>query len=523
LFAMRRVTQVAIRSWDTEFILWLEEINSALERRDLNTVFHKAVSLLSALDLEEAIPIKEEDESEEDFRARQRKYIVDVMMKFDEQSQLQGNNQDDVSLLREVFGYILGDSIGSLLDTVNRTRDEANSRNLKFNIEDILKDVDNLRLKGFNLSDLPYILAGGFYPYALLGAEADMIGLTPSGVSVEFSEEWDESNDLDITQWINGSRAKGYSSGIVAIIEKDKEEYQAGHDYERNYPFGLPLEQVRAFVLTEDIEQEEQERLDSIKIMIATTGVYIPLVDIKGHILFTREEFDRIKYSFDKERLDLQENDNVAFILTKLKRSELFGRLMELDAGVSEGLTIEQHTNVVGELFEKYFKGKLEKSGVTSLSDYDFRLLLALHDIGKGVSIIFTDDKGRQHEYTVRIVRRLLLDLDIEPHKAKTILALIDQDIIGEYLQGKRDKSYVSERIHDMAQELEITQEELFNILKIMYMCDAGSYTTIAMKQVGLQGKSGGLDHLFIFMDGEMSLAESPGNRLQELESKLKI
>jgi len=184
-----------------------------------------------------------------------------------------------------------------------------------------------------------------------------------------------------------------------------------------------------------------------------------------------------------------------------------FDGMYGADAGVWEKYTIGQHTLMVMRQFERYFAWQRLPGDI----DINvFRLILALHDIGKPEAIA-RGDKNMQHVYTVRMVEEFFEALDF-PDGYKTLaIALIQEDAIGKYIKGKEDVAVTSELIKKSAKNSGLDGQDFFSLLTIFYRVDAGSYTEDA-------GGFKSLDHLFIFDRKKPELKFSP-----EIAGKIEI
>lgn len=183
------------------------------------------------------------------------------------------------------------------------------------------------------------------------------------------------------------------------------------------------------------------------------------------------------------------------------------GGIYDADAGVWEKYTIGQHTFMVMRQFERYF-ANLELPG--SLDPNLFRLILALHDVGKPEAIA-RGDKNKQHVYTVRMVEEFFDALDFSDEHKDLAIALIQEDAIGKYIKGKEDASVTAELIKRSAASGKMAAPDFFLLLSIFYRVDAGSYTEDA-------GGFKSLDHLFIFDHEKPELTFSP-----EIAGKIEI
>ncbi len=199
-------------------------------------------------------------------------------------------------------------------------------------------------------------------------------------------------------------------------------------------------------------------------------------------------------------------------LIDSLKMVPEFRELMDANAGVYQGYTIEEHTLMVMRQFEKYFADK----NLPNLTDTGFfRIMLALHDIGKPIAIR-NGDKRLQHGETVPIVRLFLGYLKYDRPMIDLATALLSDDPIGEYFKKEIPLKEVKERLMRMSEAASISSLELFRILKIVYMSDAGSYTVDA-------GGTKSLDHIFAFRpdEREMDFAEPFKTYIAQIEEAL--
>lgn len=166
------------------------------------------------------------------------------------------------------------------------------------------------------------------------------------------------------------------------------------------------------------------------------------------------------------------------FIAT-LKQDPDLKRRYEGDAGQ---YTVEAHTTMVLRQFEKYFAENWDSErqwvhGSAPLTKKQFRLMLALHDIGKSQAFEETRNTSTQHQHTSRVAKQVLARLKIPEEKANIIRSIAVQDYIGEYMKRRISPQEAAKYISDEAAALGIETKDYFEVLRIYYMSDAGSYT----------------------------------------------
>jgi len=136
--------------------------------------------------------------------------------------------------------------------------------------------------------------------------------------------------------------------------------------------------------------------------------------------------------------------------------------------------TIYNHTRLVCSEFEKYF------SGVNmAISQGLFAAFLALHDIGKPIAYK-NGDKSKQHQYTVEIIKKQVLDWGTYCFNEidKQILVLMaSSDCIGEYFQNLISADEAAAEIKRLANNSILSIEQFFYLFMVYYQCDVASYT----------------------------------------------
>ncbi len=182
------------------------------------------------------------------------------------------------------------------------------------------------------------------------------------------------------------------------------------------------------------------------------------------------------------------------------------------DAGVWEKYSIYEHTLMVMKQFERYF-------GCGQLSDVvdwgTFRMMLALHDIGKPDAIAH-GDKNMQHEYTIKIMQRLFAKYNIAQQQIEIMCALVNTDVLGDYIRGRTSCDKATKQLQQNAKSAQLPVKDFFDVLCVYYRCDAGSYTEDA-------GGFKSLDHLFVFDRTAPSLTFAPDvlSEVQKLKESI--
>jgi hypothetical protein len=173
---------------------------------------------------------------------------------------------------------------------------------------------------------------------------------------------------------------------------------------------------------------------------------------------------------------------------------------------------LEKHTLLVLGEFDKYFS-RVDTPITKSL----FRLILALHDIGKPKAY----DEGninRQHFYSLEIIKKVRQQLQLTDKEMSICLSIVSGDPIGMYLQNKLILNDAKFQIIEMAKNSGLQAPNFFKVITIYYQCDVASYTNDA-------GGLRYLEHLFTYIDKNKMFNHNEGilKFSSILENKYKI
>lgn len=181
---------------------------------------------------------------------------------------------------------------------------------------------------------------------------------------------------------------------------------------------------------------------------------------------------------------------NPQALINIFKEIPLFKRLYESDSGVWQRYTIEQHTLMVMRQFEKYFAQNFNSP---LISRDDFRVMLAMHDIGKP-EVPMTSHQDDEQNFTEMIMQRSLILLDFSWKQINMMTAIACQDYLRPLVKNYDPRDSVTRAVNltrNRAYDFGINPKELAEVMLIYYMCDAGAYT----KDAGGEG----LDSIFKF------------------------
>lgn len=155
---------------------------------------------------------------------------------------------------------------------------------------------------------------------------------------------------------------------------------------------------------------------------------------------------------------------------------------------------IKQHTLLVCQQFEKYaFEVNTKVMNIDLM-----RIVLAMHDIGKAI------DRATQHIHTLSLIREFWLETPFSDYELKLVEALLKNDHLGNFFQGRYDCSILQDEIKKDAEELQIDASCLLQLKMVLYQCDIASYTKDA-------GGLKYLEHMFVYEDNEKEFDEENG------------
>lgn len=229
----------------------------------------------------------------------------------------------------------------------------------------------------------------------------------------------------------------------------------------------------------------------------------LPIVDTI-EVTVTREDIDSV----------LNNSNHTADDVMRLFSKD-FGHLFAQSAGTIQGYTLGQHTRMVLKQYHKYFKGSSYPEGINNVF---FETLLALHDIGKP-DAHNAGEIENQYQYHLVYFKEIMPQLGFSDSQIVVANSLVSSDPIREYLYKNRtgpDSAALS--ITAKAAEANMSVKDFWYLLKLMWMCDAGSYTVDA-------GGHAELDRMFEFEpdEGEMNLAPHIQKYFDALEQKLGV
>ncbi|MBS0620186.1 MAG: hypothetical protein JSS61_01840 [Verrucomicrobia bacterium] len=181
------------------------------------------------------------------------------------------------------------------------------------------------------------------------------------------------------------------------------------------------------------------------------------------------------------------QNTSTAFpsgqgLIDTLKQDTQLAHLYSLSAGVGEGYTVEQHTRMVVDSFLCEFAGRPEIDSIlenAQLTNEEFALFLALHDIGKGEAVkeirhASPQRKEKELLYTQHEVARHCTSQ--REHVQKVYQQLLADDSIGDYLKGSSTKETAASAIRQSAALSGLSDVQFLELKALFHQIDAASY-----------------------------------------------
>lgn len=183
-------------------------------------------------------------------------------------------------------------------------------------------------------------------------------------------------------------------------------------------------------------------------------------------------------------------------LIAELSRLDAIRQLFAEDAGVSEGYTIQQHTEMVLGVYFQQLKFAKFPAG----RDYSLLmpLVIALHDIGKPVAARTKDladelrkakawgqDKkldaevqmnGSQHIHNAVVASAVLKRLGFSDAEADLAFALLNHDVLGHLAKREMSASVAYSELQRLANGAKVPVPDFYDLLRPLYVADATSY-----------------------------------------------
>lgn len=387
----------------------------------------------------------------------------------------------------------------------------------RYLIEQAIKEGKNIPIEVLrDYPDIALKLVINLPPHDTTGSEYQWGSISflrtihiPEICTTEKIEYWTEQ----FLKKFQGTKDSTWSFGLRTLLDELEFRANNGGRNKRNWQFETPkkeyFKQLKDFLAEDKTTGQKKVDLTHEKSFKNPVKKIVSFFNLGGKLL-NREKQEspaNVRKEFNPEEL-----------IGNLKRDFNLSQEYASQVGVWEGYTLEQHTLMVMKQYERYFSESMDSS---LLSKNEFRMLLALHDMGKARAIILGQDKTKQHEHNKKIIPAILRSLGIEWKKINLMTEVASQDHIGSYMQGKVTAEEAVSGIRKMSTNLGVDISQLLDILQIYYMSDASSYT------VDAGGKQSDLDRLFQFKradgkeKGKVDLSEAARQRMTLLNERV--
>lgn len=154
--------------------------------------------------------------------------------------------------------------------------------------------------------------------------------------------------------------------------------------------------------------------------------------------------------------------------------------------GANEGSVLSHTGRVFENFFVQYpfYSSKLRTPALDKNRVFEFfKAMIALHDIGKYPAIV-AGNKGRQHEFTLPVLRRLMTKLNFNADEIRLAETLVGNDVVGEMLNPKLGLSpeMAYSRLQALARTAGVPPSDFIRLQLLLYIVDAGSYSALRIE-----------------------------------------
>lgn len=172
----------------------------------------------------------------------------------------------------------------------------------------------------------------------------------------------------------------------------------------------------------------------------------------------------------------------------------LLAESYSLWAGTGEGCTIKEHTEGVLASAKRFqlYDSIPAKAKITHA---EFRLFLALHDVGKGFAVkehpsADATRKELELRYNSSIIQKVMQATGVSQEKIDIFLAMQKHDTLGMYFKEEQDLSTTRQQLREMAQEANLPYSVFLELFRIYHMADASSYLFLLTRIFRAEGSS---------------------------------
>ncbi|MBU1124174.1 hypothetical protein KJ652_06355 [Patescibacteria group bacterium] len=344
----------------------------------------------------------------------------------------------------EMFAKPIGyETVTEVLEAMRSVKKDAHERGLQ--IAEMARDGTlEIRagdlLKGVQQEYLPRSLQDGFTCPEMLGAQIHE-DLTPYDTDLAMVLPENAKNGFNYT--VNTSVASGYGDFILVV--KDRDQFQVTTTDTQKFDTGkLELFKTGSaepqyfgirtgfgstqvdFIIAHELVIKDEKTMNNLFIEIAQNGFYIPIVDTHGNLIFTPEQYSKLRSNFNgisrfggDHYVVVESVEGVSGTVQSRYREDI----EEITRHVAEG---NQETTQISREVQAVISNVLGEEGVELKASYDSSLGGArLYDIGstgRGTNVpgdfdfdytLKVDDSGesssfkRAEQIAQKIIQRL--------------------------------------------------------------------------------------------------------------------
>lgn len=394
----------------------------------------------------------------------------------------------------EMFARPLGyNNIGDVLNRMDQAQIESTNRNIDYYKEvngtyqikpgDLIKGIQPFFLYS-------YLSNGVVAPEYIPGVNSDF---TP--FDTDFIRAYINVTGTELETFINNSKAINYTSpdeGILIVIRdrgqlkqhlpndtirKNLDSHELIHSklVDANHfgiRTGIPSTEIDALIVLPGLAKKTEE-IQRIGFFLTLSGKYIPIIDSRnGNYLYDPNSHERNLLNFEAiKKVIATDNYTDVKLIQHLMSSEYMRILYEGPTNDPNEQTLEQETLKVMSQLNRYF---IEKPGML-LDKNQFRVLLSLHKIDKTIEQQSGPYYNHQ-EGIIKVVPQILRKIGWNQRSIELVDAIINQDHMGKYINGKVSLTDTEKNIRIMAQRLNVPPNKLLEVITVYYMASDSAF-----------------------------------------------
>jgi hypothetical protein len=350
---------------------------------------------------------------------RQAQIVGDLRQNYQAlQSDLGVKERQSVSArITEMYLKPLGYSnIEQVLKAMKQAKQKAHERNIelaKTTTNGCIEIQAGDLLKGVDVQYINNILQNGSVAKEYLGASSNS-DMTPFDTDLSLVTQEDAKDSFE--KAINASMASGYGQLLLAIKDRGQlqetnpenvdaydpsklELFRSQKQSSRHYGIrtGFPSTEIDFMIALEGLKSDKG-KLEEIFIEIAQNGFYIPVVDKKGKVIFTPEDYQ--KYRRFYQGLDRFDGDPFKFVSAKTNSAHSH----EVQKVIQKMQSGKEKTQRLSQKIRNIVKEALAAEDIKLKDEFDTSIIGAeLHDIGSTARLTHDPSSPADFDLTIRV------------------------------------------------------------------------------------------------------------------------